>query len=119
MDQILQQLGESAFRSKITQGASTSLINARFVYGSGPAHPATGPPLSFRLRYFFKSAAISLRASMCASCSPVMASQPSQLFSSVPVQSEASFCHSLATLLFRFQSSMDAATAPASGPANL
>src|SRR6266446_1723220 len=45
-----QQLGESAFRSKITPGASTSRINARFVYGSAPAYPATGPPHSVRQR---------------------------------------------------------------------
>src|SRR6267143_2183391 len=68
---------------------------------------------------FLTSSAICLKTSVCASCSSVMVSHPSQLLSSVPVQSEASFCHSLATLLFLFQSSMDATTAPASGPANL
>src|SRR5260370_27428158 len=47
---ILQQLGESAFRSKITPTASTSLVNARFVYGSAAAYSATDPPHSFRQR---------------------------------------------------------------------
>ena len=39
-----QQLGESAFRSKLTPTASTSLINARFVYG-GARKPAGILPL--------------------------------------------------------------------------
>ena len=28
----------------------TAEVNARFVYGSAPAYPAMGPPLSFRQR---------------------------------------------------------------------
>src|SRR5437660_1580577 len=43
-------------------------------------------------RAFFTSPATCFRTSMCAICSSVMVSQPSQLLSSVPLQSEASFC---------------------------
>src|SRR6266850_1302048 len=70
-------------------------------------------------RAFFRSSAICLRALMWASCSSVMVSQPSQLLSSEPLQSEASFCQRRATLLLFFHSSSDEATAPASGPGNL
>src|SRR6266481_2934951 len=70
-------------------------------------------------RAFFTSPAICFSASIWPSCSSVIVSQPSQLLSSVPLQSEASFCQRRATLLFFFQSSMDVATAPASGPDNL
>ena len=41
-------------------------------------------------------------AEMCASCSSVMPSQPSHLLSSVPVQSEASFCHKAANFFVLF-----------------
>src|SRR5713226_2211310 len=70
-------------------------------------------------RDFFTSPAICSRTSMCASCSSVIVSQPSQLLSSVPVQSEASFCQRRATFLFLFQSSSDAETALASRLGNL
>src|SRR5229473_2568296 len=43
-------------------------------------------------RAFFTSAAICFKTSICASCSSVIVSQPSQLPSSAPVQSEACFC---------------------------
>src|SRR5437762_2979208 len=62
-------------------------------------------------RDFFTSSAIRLKASACASCCSTIFSHPSQLLSSVPVQSEASFCQRRATLLFFFQSSSEAATA--------
>src|SRR6516164_6521654 len=60
---------------------------------------------------FLTSSANCLKAARLAICSSAMVSQPSQLFSSVLVQSEASFCQRRATLLPFFQSASDACTA--------
>src|SRR5207237_2064302 len=62
-------------------------------------------------RDFFTSSAMRWKASTCVSCCSTMCSQPSQLLSSLRVQSDASFFQRRATLLFLRQSSSEAATA--------
>src|SRR5215469_5564822 len=60
---------------------------------------------------FLTSPANCFKAARLAICSSAMVSQPSQLLSSLLVQSEASFCQRRATLLLLFQSASDASTA--------
>src|SRR5579859_3680643 len=75
------------------------------------------PPMPRRIAClnlrFFTSAASSLNALALASCSSTMVSQPSQLLSSAPVQTDASLAHNRATLLFDFQSFNAVVTADA------
>src|SRR5215470_4345698 len=75
------------------------------------------PPMPRRIAClnlrFFTSAASSLNELALASCSSTILSQPSQLPSSAPVQTEASLVHMRATLLFDFQSFNAAVTADA------
>src|SRR5215471_13647682 len=73
-----------------------------------PPIPSNTTCLNLR---FFTSAASSLNTLALASCSSVIESQPSQLLSSDPVQTEASLAQRRATLSFDFQSFSAAATA--------
>src|SRR5438477_5999119 len=81
-----------------------------------PPIPSNRTCLNFA---FFTSDASCCSVPRFASCSYVMVNQPSHLFSLVLLQSEASFCHSRATLLFFFQSSSEAATAACSSLGSL
>src|SRR5208337_901574 len=72
------------------------------------------PPMPRRTAWrnlaFLISAASFLRLASSFNCSSTMVSQPSHLPSSVPVQSEGSFCHRRATLLLVFQSAREVFT---------